>query len=77
MFFMGGKYDVSLVINGVIQSVRVMSDKAAEPDNNNNCDSGQMSVGSRIFFAHCQASGPSKISGYWSITYKMGNSLNS
>lgn len=29
MFFMGGKYDVSLVINGVIQSVRVMNDKAA------------------------------------------------
>lgn len=66
MFFMGNSYDVRLTVPGVIQSVQVMSS-----ENNNNCDSGQMSVGSRVFYAFCKGTGPSRISGYWAITYKM------
>lgn len=70
MFFMGNSYDVRLTVPGVIESVHVMS-----PENNNNCDSGQMSVGSRVFYAYCKGSGPSRISGYWAITYRMDGSV--
>lgn len=69
MFFFGSSYDVRYTLFGVIQSVQVVN----EGENSNHCDSGQMSVGSRVFMAHCDASGPSKISGYWAITYKIDN----
>jgi hypothetical protein len=30
-----------------------------------------MSVGSRVFYAFCKGTGPSRISGYWAITFRM------
>lgn len=42
-------------------------------DNNVHCTDGSGSVGTRVFYAHCEVSGPGKIRGYWAITYKLAN----
>jgi hypothetical protein len=67
----GGKFDVGLATFGTIQTVDVIP--TAEGENNVHCTDGSGSVGTRVFFAHCEVSGPGKIRGYWAITYKIAN----
>ncbi len=68
----GGKYDVGLPVFGTILTVDVIPQSSGE-DNNVHCTDGSGSVGTRVFYAHCEVSGPGKIRGYWAITYKIAN----
>lgn len=65
----GGKFDVGLATFGTILTVDVIPE--GTPDNNVHCTDGAGSVGTRVFYAHCEVSGPGKIRGYWAITYKV------
>lgn len=67
----GGKFDVGLATFGTILTVDVIP--ASEGENNIHCTDGSGSVGTRVFFAHCEISGPGKIRGYWAITYKINS----
>ena len=64
----GGKYDVGLVTFGNILTVDVIP---LAGENNAHCTDGSGSVGTRVFFAHCELTGPGKMRGYWAITYKV------
>jgi hypothetical protein len=66
----GGKFDVGVATYGTILTVDVIPTSA---DNNVHCTDGSGSVGTRVFFAHCEISGPGKIRGYWAITYKISS----
>jgi hypothetical protein len=66
----GGKFDVGLATFGTILTVDVIP-ASQDDDNNVHCTDGAGSVGTRVFYAHCEISGPGKIRGYWAITYKI------
>lgn len=70
--FIGGKYDVGVALYGKILTVDVIPTEAGE--NNENCGSGEESIGSRVFSAHCEVTGPGKIRGLWAITYEHSDS---
>lgn len=65
----GGKFDVGFAAFGTILTVDVIPQSSE--DNNVHCSDGSGSVGTRVFYAHCEVSGPGKIRGYWAITYKI------
>lgn len=67
----GGKFDVGMAVFGTILTVDVIPQSSKEGGENNiNCSNGEGSVGTRVFSAHCEVTGPGKIRGYWAITFK-------